>query len=380
MTKQSKTKISIKRVAIALGAVLILVFAASNTHLVFANRASDLREEIAELEKEIAANRSKAAALDHEADTLAAAVAQFDSEITATIQEINLIQLKLDEIQHQLDETRKELERQKDILRQSLREHYTYGDVRTIELLAESESFADFFDQQEYVNRIRSSIQDSAKKVAELEAQLVAQEAEQQRLLQEQQTKKSDLEARRAAKQRLLDETRGEEALYRARLAGLEREHSAAEAEMDRYIASLVGSGVSLGPVSEGEVIGGVGNTGYSTGPHLHFAIQQNGSYRNPISVMNDRGWAWPVPGYGMTQNYYPGSHNGIDIGTQGRYGVPVVATGDGDIIHRGCLGEGRYRNYAVLIKHPGGYVSRYIHLNPPADPAYNSCRANTYY
>lgn len=38
--------------------------------------------------------------------------------------------------------------------------------------------------------------------------------------------------------------------------------------------------------VSRGEVIGQIGQTGYATGPHVHFMVTYNGSYLNPMTVI----------------------------------------------------------------------------------------------
>jgi murein DD-endopeptidase MepM/ murein hydrolase activator NlpD len=40
--------------------------------------------------------------------------------------------------------------------------------------------------------------------------------------------------------------------------------------------------------VDRGEVIGYMGNSGRSTGPHLHYEIEKNGRNVNPVGYMTD--------------------------------------------------------------------------------------------
>lgn len=39
--------------------------------------------------------------------------------------------------------------------------------------------------------------------------------------------------------------------------------------------------------VGEGDLIGYVGSTGYSTGPHLHLELWKDGQYVNPLTIWN---------------------------------------------------------------------------------------------
>ncbi|HWI63858.1 MAG TPA: M23 family metallopeptidase [Symbiobacteriaceae bacterium] len=54
--------------------------------------------------------------------------------------------------------------------------------------------------------------------------------------------------------------------------------------KMVTWYAHLSGFAVNVGDtVSKGQVIGYVGNTGYSTGPHLHYEVHMNGTAVNPL-------------------------------------------------------------------------------------------------
>jgi murein DD-endopeptidase MepM/ murein hydrolase activator NlpD len=53
------------------------------------------------------------------------------------------------------------------------------------------------------------------------------------------------------------------------------------------YAHMSVTSVIQGARVNQGTKIGEVGSTGYSTGPHLHFAIYKNGRAVNPLDFLN---------------------------------------------------------------------------------------------
>ncbi len=59
---------------------------------------------------------------------------------------------------------------------------------------------------------------------------------------------------------------------------------------VESFYGHLTDMGVRMGQhVLRGEVIGWVGNTGKSTGPHLHFGMAQNGQSINPLYFIHSR-------------------------------------------------------------------------------------------
>ena len=350
--------------------------------------STDLLNDIQDIEEQISQSEDELETLGQQASTLENRVASLNTEIANLNDRITLTELKIIKLKQQLKETREELARQIELLEESIRELYIKGRITTLEMLASSENFSDFLSQQEYLERLKGGIEDSVAKVQELEAKIEKKKKENEELLAKLDNQQRVTSSKREQQKNLLEETKGQEFRYQLLIEDLQAQREEAEAALAAFIAQ--GNFVSLGPVGAGEFVGIVGNTGFSTGPHLHFEVRHPDGYVVDPKPYINGGWLWPVPetvwqinlgnDFGTPGPYASGTHPGIDTGYGG---AAVVAMSGGDVIARGCsqdyLGTPAY-GYMVMVDHPNGYKTLYAHMLPPDIPAYAHCNFAYYY
>lgn len=186
-------------------------------------------------------------------------------------------------------------------------------------------------------------------------------------------SQKATLEKQLNEKNSLLKLTQNDEKKYQKLLSQI-------QSEIDAQNMAIGISGKDGKPVKRGEVIGYLGNTGCSTGPHLHFALFRNSKPVDPYPLLRSGKLAWPITNYKITQFYgenysfymrrfgIPG-HLAIDIIDPNIWiGSPIRAAKDG-VLHYAqdakvyCPDINNSIGKGAVIDHGGGEKTLYWHL-----------------
>jgi len=361
--------------AFALFALFLMTFLAvpSTTHATLQDDLNEVNEQINDAKDELSGIKAEKNTLQGQVNAFNKEISNIEYQISLTNRKISLLNTQITQTEKEIKQAELDLEKARLQLSEIIKAMYEDGQLSTLEVVAKSNSFSEYVNRSEYMEQMQVKVKENADKVVALKNQLETKKSQLESgkqeavsLKSEQLGQRAEISASKSAKDNLLAITKGNEAEYLALVKNLQQERERIEAE----IWSNSGGWVSMGKVEQGDLIGYQGNSGWSTGPHLHFEIRPTTrTFVNPMSYIGNGTWGHPIPGARITCVYgnscYSG-HTGTDFS---RYlGAPIYASAAGEIVKRVTgrpntyLSSYEYGNY-VIIRHYNGWYTWYAHL-----------------
>ncbi|MCD6194996.1 peptidoglycan DD-metalloendopeptidase family protein [bacterium] len=355
--------------------LLILLFILLTPGFVFSaslqDKLNELNRKIESYKEEIENSQKKAETLQEQLTSLSQQIATVETQIKDTEEKITATEKEIIRLSQEIEANNKKLAEQESILDDSLRFLYETGDTPFLELLLASDSFNQALDRMEYISWVEKEIEETVAKIEAIKKKLESDLSQQQNKKKELSNLKEELRSQRNAleyqseqKQYLLSVTKGQEEKYQEYLAKAKEEFRRVQAQLARLFS---GNYVSYGHVKQGDIIGYQGNTGFSTGSHLHFGVYIGNQDVDPLPYLQSGRLAWPFPlgSFVITQGYWGtfshrgrGWPGGLDLVAYD--GAPVRAAADGEIIAnvRQDWGFGHF----MIVDH-GDIKTLYAHL-----------------
>lgn len=367
--------------------IFCLVIAGSS--LVWAQSEEELSRQYDEKKQEIVDLQQKLEANQGQQKTLKSTIGYLDDKIKLTELQISETEDKLETLREEiatltvkisrLDEN---LNRTAQLLVSRVGEAYKRTYFKPMYLFLQSGGFSNFFEGNKYLQLAQSN---DRQLMLDLQAdrdtkqeQKNIKETKQEELNQLQKTlagQEASLTEQKKGKEELLNLTRNDEKKFQQLLA-------AAQSDIASITQALAKGGVKIGKVTTGDIIGTVGSSGCSTGPHLHFEVWENAKFENGVMVAGTRvnpkpyldggQYTRPVPNYPDSvtvwygEVYFLGVHTGIDIANS--LGTPIhpIMPGTAYFVSSPCkynISGGSSLGKGILIDHENGLASLYWHI-----------------
>lgn len=342
------------------------------------------QEVLNDIQDQINQYNQKLTELSKAKDTLSNQINYLDSQVALTQLKIRqtqetiiILEKEIQELSVRIDKLDQNLNHLSVVFIENVNHNYKIHKKTPPLIFLLTQKLNKFVDEYKYLKTVQKNNQDllieleTARTNFDLQKQQKAQKQEELEVLNQKLTQQQkDLSNQKAAKANLLETTKNDEKKY-------QQLKVAAEAELKSLINARLDKVVE---VKKGDLLGIMGNTGYSFGAHLHFGLydlrQENvakWSYENdidPMGYINQYRWPMDEPikitqGRGATQYSYLYSdrfHHGIDMVSSNKL---IYAVNDGvayyykDRYPNQKIGSGNH----VKLFHADGKMTLYLHM-----------------
>lgn len=301
------------------------------------NQYEELEEHQKEIQAQIDAAKSEKDKYLAEKNQLNGKIDNTQAQINVLTDKITLLDNMIAENNASIADLEEEIDKDYEIFRQRARASYMSGDSSTISLLLGADSFSDFLMKADITARV-------AENDREIIAGLEANIAELEKLQEENEANKADLNESKGTLDEKKQQLNGQVSQIQGQIEdidALQKQYEANKAEIDKMMAQV-----------QSEI------------NDIYASYESQGEYTGGVMT-------WPVPGYTGITSYYgwrfnnTDFHTGIDISGSNIYGQNIVAAADGVVIkaqetYVQGVGYGRY----LIIDHGGNISTLYGHTS----------------
>lgn len=344
--------------------------------------------------------------------SMTAQIVYLTTSIELTNAKIQNTKIKISQIEEDIETLSEKIDRLENsltnitkILLDRIVATYIRGEKSYLSLLLTSNGFSDFVNRFKYMQKVQANdrkllfqLQNSKENFKDQKQQREDKKVELDLAKKQLEKEQATLAIQKKEKELFLETTKNSEVRYRQELDAARR-----EAEGIQRAASILSAAGVATRVNKGDVVGIMGNTGFSTGAHLHFSVYNlnesdlnkfnfNSGYENPFSILSSRSvpfdatscddvsvnqkttktvgsgsWEWPMSNPTISQcfghtpwswRYSTGIHNGVDMYDDANTLIKTVDSGN-KYVYRGGQAAGN----GVFIFHDNGKMTLYWHL-----------------
>jgi peptidoglycan hydrolase CwlO-like protein len=367
------------------------IFAQSDDEL--ENQLRQKRQEIAALEKQLDEEKAKEKTLNSQLKYIDGQTRLTELKVEETKFQITKLDKEIDELSNRITRISGTVDSISAVLLNRIVSTYKMGNYSTIDLVFSSHGFADLLQRVKYVQvaqendkKVLYQLQATKTTYNDQKSDKETRQAQQEKLKKDLEVYTVALETQKREKEDLLRVTKNNEVKFQELLARL-------RADTESISRALGSKGVKLGPVNKGDRIASVGNSGCSTGPHLHLEVMTpahvengvivgSGNKVDPKPYIDSGRFSKPTANYSggdcsqggtckhgdittrFGQVYFLGTHSGLDIADY--FGTSIYAAESGTAYSiqdtKSCYLTGT-PGKGVFVDHGNGMVTLYWHI-----------------
>ncbi len=182
-------------------------------------QADQYDDQINTLQAQISQQKAQLGVLHAQADTLANKLAEINAQVNAITNQMAITAAQLQQVNARIDELNQQMVKQKEFLGANIKAMYMESTTTPLEVLVSSDNLSDFFNKQEYLDKVKSKIQETLNSLLATKKDLDKQQQNLADLTAQQKTQHEALVAQQQEQENLLAETQGQEAAYQSMVA-----------------------------------------------------------------------------------------------------------------------------------------------------------------